>query len=322
LKQMRDETPDVSMRDALPDSGRASEAGAPLVYAFTLNWNRRDDTLACLESLAGLDYPHKRLLLVDNGSTDGTASAVAARFPEVAIVANERNLGFAAGANMGLRYALAEGAEYIFFINNDAVADPQMLNHLLAAAAPDVGMVAPKIFYAGEPRRIWSVGGLRHPWTGEQTGDARNMMDGDRWQDVVERDFFVGCAVLFSRAFLETVGLYDERFFMYYEDADLSWRAREAGFRLLLSPQAHVWHKVAGSSGGSDSPNERYWMARSSVLYFHKHIHGWRWLVVVPYRSASALKTVLRLLLRRRSAAARAYLRGLRDGLAELRSGR
>jgi GT2 family glycosyltransferase len=322
LNQKLEITPEASMAGRLSAPRSVREAGAPLVYAVTLNWNRRDDTLACLASLAALDYAHKRLLLVDNGSTDGTIAAVSARFPEVEILANERNLGFAAGANVGLRHALAQGADYVFFINNDAVADPALLRHLLAAAAPDVGMVAPKIYYAGEPRRIWSVGGQRHPLTGEQTGDARNTLDDGQWRDVAERDFFAGCAVLFSREFLEQVGLFDERFFMYYEDFDLSNRARAAGFRLLLSPRAHVWHKVAGSSGGSDSPNERYWMARSSVLFFRKHIRGWRWLVVIPYRTASALKTVSRLLLHRRFDSARAYLRGLRDGLAELRDRR
>jgi GT2 family glycosyltransferase len=118
---------------------------------------------------------------------------------------------------------------------------------------------------------------------------------------------------------LTEVGLFDERFFMYYEDFDLSLRAHQAGFKILLSPQAKVWHKVAVSSGGSDSPNERYWMARSSVLFFHKHVRGLRWLIVLPYRTGSAVKTVLRLMLRGRAESALAYLRGLRDGLAEAR---
>jgi GT2 family glycosyltransferase len=291
----------------------------PLVYVFTLNWNRRDDTLACLSSLAALDYPHKRLLLVDNGSNDDTIAAVKRRFPEVEIIRNEKNLGFAGGANVGLRHSLAQGADYIFFINNDAIAHPHLLRHLLAVTGPSVGMVAPKIYYAGEPHRIWSTGANRHPLTSEYIGDARDAVDGEAWQQIMERDFFAGCALLLSRELLETIGLFDERFFMYYEDSDLSWRARAAGFRLVLNPQAHVWHKVARSSGGSDSPNERYWMARSSVRYFHKHIRGVRWLIVLPYRTASAIKTVLRLLCRRKLTSARAYLRGLRDGLADLR---
>jgi GT2 family glycosyltransferase len=294
----------------------------PLVYAITLNWNRRDDTLACLESLSKLDYPNTRLLVIDNGSRDGSAGAISEQFPEVELIVNARNLGFAAGCNVGLRHALEHGAEHIFLINNDTLVDPQALRHLVALSGPDVGMVAPKIYYAAEPKRLWSVGGMRHPLTLEKTGDARGQLDQGQWEAVLERDYFVGCALLLSRLLLTQVGLFDERFFMYYEDSDLSLRARQAGFRLLFAPQAHIWHKVAISSGGSDSPNERYWMARSSVIFFRKHVRGPRWLVVLPYRTGSAVKTVSRLLLRWRWSAAKAYLLGLRDGLAEVRGRR
>jgi GT2 family glycosyltransferase len=286
---------------------------------MTLNWNRCEDTLACLASLTKLDYPNLRLLLVDNGSRDGTPQAVAGRFPEVEVIVNEVNLGFAAGCNVGLRHALEQGADYVFLLNNDTLIDPAALSHLIKLTGPDVGMVAPKIYYAADPSRIWSVGGLLQPWTLEKTGDAHGQMDVGQWGEVLERDYFVGCALLLSRRLLTQVGLFDERFFMYYEDSDLSLRARQAGFKLLLSPQARVWHKVAVSSGGSDSPNERYWMARSSVLFFHQHVLGLRWLIVLPYRAGSAIKTVLRLIWRGRGQSARAYLRGLRDGLVEVR---
>lgn len=289
----------------------------PLIYSVTLNWNRQEDTFACLASMTELNYPNKRLLLVDNGSVDGTPQAVAQRFPEVEIIINEKNLGFAAGCNVGLRYALGQGADHVLLLNNDALIDPSALDHLIAPVGPRVGMVAPKIYYAADPNRIWSVGGMRHPLTLEKTGDARGEIDNDQWDKVLERDYFVGCALLLSRQLLTEVGLFDERFFMYYEDSDLSLRAHQAGFKLLLSPQARVWHKVAVSSGGSDSPNERYWMARSSVLFFHKHVRGFRWLIVLPYRTGSAIKTTLRLVQEGKYQSARAYLRGLRDGLVE-----
>lgn len=291
----------------------------PLVYTVVLSWNRREDTIACLESLTKLHYPCVRLVLVDNGSSDGTAEAVARQFPDVEVIVNERNLGFAAGCNVGLRHALDQGADYIFLLNNDTQVDPAVLNHLIALAGPNVGMVAPKIYYASDPTCIWSVGGMCHPLTFEKTGDGRGQIDVGQWDKVIERDYLVGCALLLSRHLLIEIGLFDERFFMYYEDSDLSLRARRAGFKLLLSPQAHVWHKVAISSGGSDSPGERYWMARSSVLFFHKHVHGWRWLIVLPYRVGSAIKTVLRLILRGQCRSAWAYLRGLCDGIVEAR---
>jgi len=288
---------------------------APLVYALTLSWNGQNDTLACFESLQKLDYPNKRLLLVDNGSTDGTPEAVANQFPTVELIRNETNLGFAAGMNVGLRHALSQKADYIIMVNNDTIIDPAALQKMIPLFGDDVGMVAPKIYYAAEPDRIWSVGGLKNPLTLEMAGDARGDIDREQWAEVLERDYFNGCALLLSSPFLEEVGLFDERFFMYYEDSDLSIRARQAGYRLLLSPHSHVWHKVATTSGGSDSPNERYWMARSSIIFFRKHVHGWRWLIVVPYRTASAFRTISRLLWRRRFASVKAYIRGLRDGL-------
>lgn len=273
--------------------------------------------MACLTSLTKLDYSNLRLLLVDNGSTDQTATVVAQQFPQVEIIINERNLGFAAGCNVGLRYALQQGADYIFLLNNDAFVNPTTLNNLVALTGSDVGIIAPKIYYADDPNRLWSIGGMRHPLTLEKVGDAQGQVDEGRWDQVLERDYLVGCALLLSRRLLTEVGLFDERFFMYYEDSDLSLRARSSGFKLLLSPQAHVWHKVAVSSGGSDTPNERYWMARSSVLFFTKHGRG-RWLIIVPYRLGSAIKTTLRLILKGRYRSILAYWRGLRDGFHQV----
>lgn len=294
----------------------------PLVFVTTLNWNRREDTLECLNSMEQLNYINKRLLLVDNGSEDGTVAAVKERFPSVEVIVNESNLGFGGGTNIGLKYAIDQGAEFILILNNDTTIKSNALEELLSSANRDVGIVAPKIYFAEDPKRIWSIGGRRHWLTNENVGDVRGQIDKGQGTNDIERDFLAGCAMLLSRQMLEEIGLFDEQFFMYYEDSDLSFRARDSGYRLLLSPEAHVWHKVAMSSGGSDSPNERYWMAKSSVLFYRKHIHGVRWLIIVPYRLASALKTILRLMLHGQSTSVSSYLRGLRDGLADARDGR
>lgn len=298
--------------------GTNSFSTLPLVYVVILSWNHCRETVSCIFSVKALRYPNKRILLVDNGSQDGTPKIVASLFPDVEILVNEKNLGFAAGCNRGLCYVLEKGADFIFLLNNDVEVEPQSLDHLISLAGPGIGMVAPKIYYAEDPQRIWSIGGVRHPLTLEKTGDARDQIDRGQFNRVLERDYLTGCAVLISRELLEKIGLFDERFFMYYEDSDLSLRARQQGFRLLLAPEAYVWHKVAASSGGGNSPNERYWMARSSVLFFHKYVRGPRWLIVVPYRIGSAIKTLLRLILQKRWKAAHAYLLGLRDGLAEI----
>ena len=288
-----------------------------LVYVVTLTWNQRKDTLECLGSLSQMSYPNYRLLLVDNASRDGTDQAVRERFPTVEILSNDRNLGFSGGFNAGMQYALDRGADYVLIINNDTVVASDMLDTLMTAIeAPDVGMVAPKIYYADPPDLIWSVGGDCHPWLLEMTHKGDRERDRGQWDRVIERDFLVGCALLLSRRLLADVGMFDMLYHpIYYEDVDLCLRARRAGYRLLLVPQARMWHKVSASGGGADSPRERYLMARNSVRYFRKHVRGARWLAVVPWRLGSAIKTVGRLILRGNSESAMSYLRGLRDGL-------
>jgi GT2 family glycosyltransferase len=287
---------------------------APLVYAVTLAWNRCGDTLECVASLGQSSYRPLRILVCDNGSTDGTSAAVHSAFPQVEVLELRQNLGFAAGANRGLRHAFAAGADHVLLINNDTTVDPLMIEHLVAATAPDAGIVAPLIYYALAPSTIWSAGGLRSRWTLEQTGDLRGRHDWGDWPPTLARDFVTGCAMLIPRGVLETVGLLDERFFMYYEDNDFCLRIRRAGYRILLVPGAKMWHKVALSSGGIDSPAERYAMARSSVLFFRKHVAGWQWAIVGPFRLGSAARTTLRLLRRWSTAAIVAYWSGLGAG--------
>jgi GT2 family glycosyltransferase len=287
----------------------------PLVYVITLNWNRCEDTVACLTSLGNLTYQNKSLLLVDNGSDDGTPEVVASGFPEVEIIINKQNLGFAAGFNVGIHHAFDQEAEYAFIVNNDTTIEERALSEMMTLVKDDVGLISPKIYFASEPDRIWSVGAMRHPLTIEMTGDAQGEIDTGQWACVIEREYLVGCALLISRRLSDEIGLFDERFFMYYEDSDLSLRARQAGFRLLLSPNSHVLHKVAVSSGGKGSPFERYWMAHSSVLFFRKHAKNWHWVIIIPYRTASAVKTVWKLFRQGSNKAMWAYIRGLRDGI-------
>ena len=289
---------------------------APRVDVITLTWNQRQDTLECLESLGHLTYANYRIILVDNGSTDGTVEAVRERYPAVELIVNAQNLGFQGGFNAGLRHALNTGADYMFVMNNDTSVQPDILDELIKQAAPsDVGMLSPKIYYAYEPDRIWSVGGDCNPVTLEMTHKGDNQLDRGQWERVIERDFLVGCAMLMKRSMLEQIGLFDTGYHpIYYEDVDLCVRARQAGFRLLLVPSAKMWHKVSASGGGSDSPRERYLMARHSVRYFRKYIRGWRWLIVVPYRLGSAIKTSLKLARRRHFESITAYWRGLCDG--------
>jgi GT2 family glycosyltransferase len=294
---------------------QAPRAFHPLVYVVVLTWNQRETTLECLESLAQMVYPRFRIVVVDNGSTDGTAEAIKIQFPGVEVIVNERNLGYPGGCNVGLRYALSQGAEYVFAINNDVLVAPTILDELVREAAPDVGILAPKVYFASDPQRIWSIGGRRDRLTFEMNCRGDCELDRGQRNEVLEQDYLIGCAHLFSCSLLKEIGLLDAGYFLYYDDLDICIRARQAGYRLLMVPGAQMWHKVADSSGGVGTPRERYYMARSNVRFLRKHARGWQWLFVIPYRTASAIKTLLRLAWYRRWDSAWAYLRGLRDGL-------
>jgi len=292
-----------------------TQSDSPLIYSVVLNWNQPEDTLICLESLVRQEEIHQKLLVVDNASTDDSVQRIQGRFPQVEILVNPSNLGFGKGFNRGVNHAFSVGADYAFIANNDTFLEPHTISTLLRHMTRGVGLLTPAIYYASQPEVIWSLGGRTNRWNLEVIEHDRGEPDPGNWPDVLERDFVTGCCMLIPRVTFEKVGLFDDLFQMYYEDSDLSFRVRRAGLRILVVPGAKMWHKVAQSSGGSDSPNERYWMARSSILFFRKHARGIQWPVIIFWRIGSTIRTTLHLSMRRNWKSLAAYWRGLRDGL-------
>jgi len=296
---------------------------APTVAVVIPTWNRRDDLLTCLESIEAMGYPQLHVIVVDNGSTDGTAEAVRVNFPKAELIRSEENLGFAAGCNLGLRRVLQLTAEYVLLLNNDVIVASDMMERLVEAALthPEVGLFGPSVWYHDEPHRLWSAGYRCRPVTLSDQPPQGNPEGAEPYFV----DTLYGCGLLIRREVLETVGLLDERFFMYYEDKDLCLRARAAGWKLLMVPAARVWHKVSESTSGSNdlgTPFQKYHMARSSVVFFAKHTPRWLWPVIVPYRLGSGLRTVARALRYGRPDIATAYVRGLWCGAQLLRTSR
>lgn len=291
------------------------------VAAIVVNWNRREDTLACLASLRDMIHTKSRvqapdLIVVDNGSTDGSARAVEAQFPTADVIPLSQNTGFAAGCNVGLRHALKSGADYLLLVNNDTVVAPDMLEQLVAVAEvhPEAGLLSPVIYHFDAPDRVWSAGYRQRPVTLSAQPPAGRPEDGVPY----EVDWLYGCGLLIRRRVLEDVGLFDERFFMYYEDVDLCRRAQQAGYRLLVVPAARMWHKVATSTG-EGSPLQKYHLARSSALFFAKHTARVLGPIVIVYRLGVAIKQITIAARHRRWDVISAYLHGLLDGLRLLR---
>lgn len=285
------------------------------VTVIIVAWNQLEKTLDCLETVAALDYPDFRILLVDNGSDPPLAEAITARFPDVATLRLPANLGFAGGYNTGLRHGMESDSQHYLLLNNDTLLEPDVLTQLVTEIerSIDVGLVTAKIYYAADPQRIWTVGANFNVFLDLKDGGA-GQIDKRQWNSPRDIDFAPFCAMLIRREVIEQAGLLDEEFFLYYEDMDYCRRAKAAGWRIRLCPSAHVLHDVSASSGGRDSPMERYWMAQSSGRYFRKHGRGPRMLLIIPFRLASAIKMTARLLAAGKRDALRAYWRGLLIG--------
>src|SRR5436190_598438 len=248
----------------------AGEQGrrVPHVAVVILDWNGREDTLACLRSLEQVEWDELSVIVIDNGSSDGVGDAIRAQFPDVHVIRSERNLGFAGGNNLGLRAALAEDADYVLMLNNDTELDRHAVAELVRVAEerPDAGAVCPLIYYMEPPDRIWFAGARFDPRRGHN-GRHTGYRERDHGQYGVVRETgrATGAAMLVSRRALEDVGLLDERLFLHVEDVEWSLRMRAAGYRVLLVPSARVWHRVSVAAGGEHSPSIAYYAIRNTL---------------------------------------------------------
>ncbi len=224
----------------------------PLVFVILVNWNGKSVTLDCLDSLTKISYGNFRIVVVDNASTDGSPQEIRQRFPDVVVLVQKENLRFAGGNNVGMKYALEQKAELLCLLNNDTTVERDLLTHLVARIRADrhIGMVAPKIYYHSEPDRIWFAGGEISMWTGTMKHTGIRETDTGHYEHSAEIDYATGCCMLTTREVIEKVGMFDETYFMYTEDADLSMRIRRAGYTIMFEPKAKIWHKLSVASGG------------------------------------------------------------------------
>lgn len=237
----------------------------PAVSIIIVNWNGKADTLACLESLRADSYPAKRVIVVDNGSSDDSVSTLRGRFPEVTVLETGRNLGFTGGNNAGIRAALGAGAEYVYLLNNDTICEPGALSELVRTAEGDrsIGIVTPVIHYFDHPNELWFAGSrIDLPW-GVAVHDNTRRPSRDAAPYPVP--WVSGCAMLIPRHLIAKLNGFDDRYFLIWEDVDLSLRARAAGARVVVAPAARIYHKVSRSVGTS-SANGCYYHVRNNLL--------------------------------------------------------
>jgi len=253
------------------------------VEVVVLNWNGWRDTLVCLASLQHSDYPNFGLIVVDNGSTDGSQNHIEAHIPGLKMLQTGANLGFGGGCNAGIRRALEQGADYIWVINSDTTVEANALTELVrvADAGVLVGAVGSVLYEADQPDQIqlWG-GGKVDLWRGL----SRHQVS------PAPLDFVSGASMLLRREAIEQVGLFDaETFFMYWEDSDLGFRLRRNGWQLAVAEKSRVWHKLSASLGRGSRQLDAYF-TQSGVRFLRRYS---------PAPVISTLMMVSRMLIKR-----------------------
>jgi len=249
------------------------------IYAVSLNWNGFSLTVPCIDSLKKSTIPFTKIIILDQASTDGSGEKLQQLYEsdnQVHIVHNEKNYGFAAGINIGIKKALDMGAEMVFIVNNDTIVDKDCIQHLyeVLLSNPLAGATGPAIMYYSNPEKIWQAGGFFNKLKMGASVPAKGKMLSEISKSVSSVSFLTGCALLFPAKTFDKVGLFDQSYFLYSDDVDYCLRIKNAGMNMYFVPAAKVWHKIEDIAIDRTTPLVLYHLARSSVIMLRKNFSG------------------------------------------------
>jgi GT2 family glycosyltransferase len=272
----------------MPSNHLAEQQTWPKVIVVILNWNGGSDTTACIASVQEMDYQNYQIVVIDNGSVDGSADLIARNYPEIAILRNSENLGYAGGNNVGIRFALEQNADYVWLLNNDTQVRSDALRLLTSRAelADGIGLLSPLIRDYDAPHNIQFTGAVANL-------RKRHFVTVQSAEDLSRRDVETvlwGTALLIKADLIRIIGLLDERYFAYQEDIDYSIRSIEAGFKNVLHTEAVVYHKSANSSGGNYTRFRQYLLMRNEHFIWRSRVRGLERVVYWPRYFARALE--------------------------------
>lgn len=290
------------------------------VAIILINWNGLDFTKSCLESLRKVDFPEFKIILVDNASQNEEGKALKKLFPEIELIENFRNMGFAGGNNTGIRFALEQGYSHLMLLNNDTEVAPDFLGEMMRKFSqnPKTGVVQPLILFLNDPKKIWSAGGK---WI-KSLGRAITL--GDRAPRAnfrvkkTDLDWATGCCMLISREAILAAGLLNEQYFAYFEDVEWSLRFRNLGFGITLAEKAVIYHEAGASSKkthpeGTLSPKVFYFHVRNQFLL----LRGQQNFLGQIYHLGRFAAWMGYFLIRGRFQKLKSVAKGIKDGLSQ-----
>ena len=242
----------------------------PKLFVIILNWNRPDDTRRCFQATLQSHYSPLQVVLVDNHSGDDSVAKLRNWFPDVPLLCNIDNLGYAAGNNVGIAYALAHHAEYIVLLNDDVVVEPDTFAHLVATAMADetIAAVGAQVRVLANPQQVWAIGEVFPrdkplPLEAELAEDLRFLQPHDI-------QYAVGCCLLLRASVLQEVGLLDGRLFAVHEEVEWCYRARQAGYRIVYTPDAIAYHDINHSFTSGHSPTYHFLYTRNLLTLWQQ----------------------------------------------------
>lgn len=242
------------------------------IHLIILNWNGFQDTFECLTSVQKMRNENIKITVVDNGSTEDDYNKLFSHFPDINLIRSDKNLGFSGGNNLGIKYALDNNSDFILLLNNDTIVEPDFLEPLLKIFEDEenVGIVSPQINYYNEPKKIWSEGG----YISKIRGSGFAYSDKIKCDSKIEygkKDFVSGCCMLIKKDVFQKIGLFDENYFLYLEDADLCVRTTKSGFNIFISNKSRIYHKVSKSTTNKFSELPLYYVTRNRLFFIKKN---------------------------------------------------
>lgn len=239
-----------------------------------LNYNNVNDTLECVKSIEDYYEREYTIIVVDNKSTDNSKEKLLENRHRYKLILNDVNEGFAQGNNVGIKWAIKEGYEYIMLLNNDTLITKNSIETMVDEIKKDknIGIISPRIMYYPEKEKIWFDGG-KIDWFKfivvhyNMGNNIKSSLKNNN--EIV--DFITGCCMIIRREVIEEVGYLPEEYFMYYEDVDYCVKVSEAGYKLLNIKESIIYHKVSSSSGGEDSPFSIKWGTRNRIIFMEKY---------------------------------------------------
>ena len=291
-----------------------------------VNWNSFEFTHQCLQSLEQCNTSVFDIIVVDNGSKDGSGEQLKEQHPEIILIESDSNLGFAGGNNLGIEYAIEHSYKYVMLLNNDTFVEPDFLDVLVGYMDenPDVGIIQPKIYCDHDRSLLWNGGSYFSAVLGLPYTKGYLSKDKPVYNKVKEVDWVTGCGFFTRTEILKRTGILEEKFFIYFEDVDLSFRIKKEGHRLIYHPESVIYH-IAGMSNKSKvkkadgyvNPIVHYQIQRNRIWFLKRYA---RWYFIVPtalYHSSYSLAVMIYFIGRRRFKKLNALLSGIRDGLTD-----